>query len=248
MINKLFAFGTVCFFLIGFIGCSKYAPLDQKAQLPSDYTYIIGPGDTVEMFVWGNPEVSRIVPVRPDGKITAPLVEELQASGKTPYRLARDIEKELSKYIRNPLVTIIVSEFIGPFSEQIRIIGAFGGGFGGGGGGGGVGGGVGGGLGGGSSGGAVGGGGNIGGGGGGGIYRAIAYPYTEHMTLLDLSIAVGNLGSGFGAGNRASIVRLINGEQKQFGLRLEDLIEDGDMSANVELLPGDIIFIPEAYF
>lgn len=250
MNKRLFMPATLCLIVAFVSGCNQYAPLDQKAQLPSDYTYIIGPGDTVEMFVWGNPEVSRTVPVRPDGKITAPLVEELQASGKTPYKLARDIEKELAKYIRNPLVTVIVSNFVGPFSEQIRVIGAFGGGFGGGGFGGGGGGGVGVGGGGGGAAGIGGIGGGIGGGGGGGnsIYRAIAYPYTEHMTVLDLSIAVGNLGSGYGAGNRASIVRTINGEQKQFGLRLEDLIEDGDMSANVELLPGDIIFIPEAYF
>lgn len=246
-------------------GCTSYPPMDKNAQLPSDYTYVIGPGDAVEMFVWGNPEVTRSVPVRPDGKITAPLVEELQASGKTPYRLARDIEKELSRYIRNPLVTVIVSGFTGPYSQQIRVIGAFGGGgggfggggFGGGGGGiggggtggGGTGGGIGGGgIGGGGTGGGLGGGGIGGGGGGGGIYNAMSLPYTEDMTLLDLTVAVGNLGSGYGAGNRASIVRNINGERKQFGIRLDDLIEDGDMTANVELLPGDIVFIPEAYF
>ncbi len=240
-------------------GCNRYPPLDQKAQLPSDYTYIIGPGDNLEMFVWGNPEVSRAIPVRPDGKITAPLVEELQASGKTPFQLARDIELELAKYIRNPLVTIIVSGFIGPYSEQVRVIGAFGGGGGGGrnvgggniggfgGGGAGAGGGAG--LGGGGGGFGGGGFGGIGGGGGGGgIYNAAAFPYTEHMTILDLAVTIGNLGSGYGAGNRASIVRVINGEQKQFGVRLEDLIEDGDITANVELLPGDILFIPESYF
>ncbi len=217
-------------------GCASYPPMEINAQLPSDYTYVIGPGDSVEMFVWGNPEVSRTVPVRPDGKMTAPLVEELKASGKTPYQLARDIEKELARYIRNPLVTVIVSGFNGPYSQQIKIIGAFGGG-GGGGGFGGGGGGFGG-----------GGGGRGGFGGGGNIYQARAFPYTEDMTLLDLTVSVGNLGAGYGDGNRASIVRVINGERRQFGVRLDDLVEDGDMSANVELLPGDILFIPEAYF
>lgn len=239
-------------FTVQLSGCASYPPMEANAQLPSDYTYVIGPGDTIEMFVWGNPEVSRSVPVRPDGKITAPLVEELKASGKTPYRLARDIEKELSRYIRNPLVTVIVTGFNSPYDQQIRVIGAIGGG---GVGGGGLGRGFGGGVGGGGIGGGGVGGGGIGGFGGGfgglggvSIYRALAYPYTENMTLLDLTIAVGNLGAGYGDGNRATIVRVINGETRRFGIRLDDLIEDGDMSANVELLPGDIIFIPEAYF
>ena len=250
MTNRLFV-AAICFLLAVFMGCNRYPQMDQKAQLPSDYTYIIGPGDAVEMFVWGNPEVSRSIPVRPDGKITAPLVEELQASGKTPFQLARDIEVELAKYVRNPLVTVIVTGFVGPYSEQIRVIGAFGGGGGGNSrGGGGVGGGNlgGGNLGGGGFGGGGIGGGGIGGSGGGGVYNAASFPYTEHMTILDLAILIGNLGSGTGAGNRASIVRVINGEQRQFGVRLEDLIEDGDITANVELLPGDILFIPEAYF
>jgi len=262
MTNRLFV-ATICLLLAIFVGCNRYPQMDQKAQLPSDYTYVIGPGDTVEMFVWGNPEVSRSIPVRPDGKITAPLVEELQASGKTPFQLARDIEVELAKYVRNPLVTVIVTGFVGPYSEQIRVIGAFGGGgrgrgnLGGGFGGGNLGGGnlSGGGFGGGGggfSGGGYGRGGfgrgGIGTSGGGGIYNAASYPYTEHMTILDLAILIGNLGSGTGAGNRASIVRVINGEQRQFGVRLEDLIEDGDITANVELLPGDILFIPESYF
>ena len=221
--------------------CSRYPLLDQNAQLPSDYTYIIGPGDTVEMFVWGNPEVSRSVPVRPDGKISVPLVEEVEASGKTPYRLARDIEVELAKYVKNPLVTVIVSNFIGPYSEQVRVVGAFGGdagtGFG-----------TGGAVFAGGAGGFGGGGGGFGGGGIGSIYNAVSFPYTEHMTLLDLAVAVGNLGSGYGAGNRATIVRVINGEQYQYRVRLEDLIQDGDISANVDMMPGDILFIPEAYF
>jgi len=90
-------------------GCAvSYPPLPPEADVPEDYTYIIGPGDSVQMFVWGNPEVTQSVVVRPDGKITAPLVEELPASGKTPYELARDVEKELSKYVRNPLVTILL--------------------------------------------------------------------------------------------------------------------------------------------
>lgn len=183
--------------------CTRLPPLNPRAEPPADYTYIIGPGDSLEMFVWGNPEITRTVVVRPDGKISAPLVEELPATGKTPYQLARDIEKELSRYIRNPLVTVIVSGFVGPFSEQIRVVGE--------------------------------------------AANPQAIPYREHMTLLDLMIAVGGV-TEFAAGNRATLVRWINGQQRQFRVRIDDLLKDGDISANVDLLPGDILIIPEAFF
>lgn len=185
-------------------GCAtSHPPLETKAEVPDDYTYVIGPGDSVQMFVWGNPEVTQSVTVRPDGKITAPLVEELPASGKTPYELARDVEKELAKYVRNPLVTIIVSGFVGPYSEQVRVVGQ--------------------------------------------AAQPQAIPYKEHMTLLDLMIAVGGT-TEFADGNGASIIRIIDGEQKQFAVRIDDLIEDADISANAEIRPGDILVIPEAFF
>ncbi len=90
---------------------------------PESYTYLIGPGDQVQIFVWRNPEISQGVTVRPDGKITTPLVEDLQASGKTPTQLARDLEKALETYIRQPIVTVIVAGGVGPYSEQIRVVG-----------------------------------------------------------------------------------------------------------------------------
>lgn len=190
----------ILFCLSFLVGC---APLTPNVDPPSDYTYIIGPGDSVEMFVWGNPEVSRSVPVRPDGKISAPLVEELPASGKTPFQLARDIEKELAKYIRNPLVTVIVSSFVGPYSEQVRVVGQ--------------------------------------------AAKPQAVPYKENMSLLDLMIVVGGV-TDFAAGNRATIVRTLNGVKQQLRVRIDDLLEDGDITANVNILPGDILIIPEAYF
>lgn len=202
-------------------GCSSH-PLAPNVEPLSNYTYIIGPGDSVEMFVWGNPEISRVVPVRPDGKISAPLIEELPASGKTPYQLARDIEKQLVKYIRNPLVTVIVGGgdddtgggsssgggatlggFVGPYSEQVRVLGQ--------------------------------------------VSKPQAIAYREKMSLLDLMIQVGGV-TQFAAGNRATIVRNVNGIQQEFRVRVEDLIEDGDITANVNVLPGDILIIPEAYF
>jgi polysaccharide export outer membrane protein len=95
------------------------AELDQSYEAK----YLIGPGDSVRIDVWRNPELSSVVPVRPDGKITTPLAEDLQASGKTPTQLARDVEKFLEKYIQSPVVTVIVTSFVGPYTQQIRVIG-----------------------------------------------------------------------------------------------------------------------------
>jgi len=110
---------------VALAGCSSvktYGPAPTYAATP-DYRYVIGTGDTVSVMVWRNPELSMSVPVRPDGRLTMPLVEDLPALGRTPTELARDIEKELAKYVRDPLVTVIVSGASGPFTEQIRIMG-----------------------------------------------------------------------------------------------------------------------------
>lgn len=191
---------TLCLLVLS--GCET-APLAPNVEPPTDFTYIIGPGDGLEMFVWGNPEVSRSVTVRPDGRISAPLIEEMPATGKTAYQLARDIERELSKFIRNPLVSVIVSGFKGPYSEQIRVVGQ--------------------------------------------AAKPQAIPYTDNMSMLDLMVAVGGV-TEYAAGNRTIIVRTVNGVQQQFRVRVDDLLEDGDATANVNILPGDIIIIPEAYF
>ncbi len=210
---------------LGLWGCG-YPPLEE-VEMPDDYTYIIGPGDNLEIFVWGNPDISRSVVVRPDGKITTPLVDDLLASGKTPYDLAREVEKELSKYVRDPQVAIIVSGFQGIYPQQVRVIGQISGG--------------------GSSG--SGGGSSSGGSSGGGFnrYSARSLPYSKEMSLLDLLIQLGGIGQ-YADGNRASIIRTVNGEKKQFSVRIDDLLEEGDMSANVKIMPGDILIVPEAFF
>jgi len=197
------------------IGCS-HPPLENDATLSGDYTYLIGPGDNVNIFVWGHPDVSLSVPVRPDGKITLPLVEDVKASGKTPYELARTMEKELSIYIRDPKVVVMVTGFQGVDQQQIRIVGQINSGGG-------------------------------GGGGGSGRYSGTAIPYKKGMTLLDVIISIGQIGN-FADGNRSSVIRSINGKPQQFGVRIDDLIEDADMSKNVNMMPGDILVIPEAFF
>ena len=198
-------------------GCG-YPPLtqDEDATIPSDYTYIIGPGDSVSIFVWGNPDISTTATVRPDGKITIPVSRGLLASGKTPSQLARVMEKALAKYVRDPQVVIIVGGGQGVYSQQVRIIGQLGGGGG-------------------------------GGGGGSSHYSAKAFPYKKDMTLLDLVIQIGGLGQ-FADGNRASIIRNIDGEPQHFGIRIDDLVDNADLTANVKILPGDIVIIPEAFF
>ncbi len=188
------------------VGCAStgtsFPPAPATAPA-SDYTYIIGAGDSVNIIVWRNPELSTSVPVRPDGKIATSLVDELPAQGKTPTQLARDIEQALSKYVRDPIVTVLVTGFVGPYSQQIRVVGE--------------------------------------------AAQPQALPFKSKMTLLDVMIQVGGL-TDFAAGNSATILRTSEGATKQYSVRLTDLIKRGDVSANVEMLPGDILIIPQSFF
>ena len=186
-------------------GCGSPDPSVHELPWQSsvDYDYIIGPGDQLEIFVWRNPDLSQSVPVRPDGKISVPLVEDLPAADKTATQLARDIERALSKFVRDPLVTVIVSGFQGVYQTQVRVIGQ--------------------------------------------AAQPQALTYRDNMTLLDVMIAVGGL-TQFAAGNRSTLVRTVDGQTTQATVRLEDLIRDGDISANAPVAPGDIIIIPEAWF
>ena len=109
-------------FVAGCGGGPTLPPAPPASSLPSAQ-YRIGPGDNLNIFVWRNPELSITVPVRPDGRVSIPLVEDVVAIGKTPTDRAREYEQRLSKYIREPLVTIIVTGFSGPIPDQVRIIG-----------------------------------------------------------------------------------------------------------------------------
>ena len=208
--NKIALFKL--FFLPIFIltGCaSSDGVLPTATTYPSittsvdDYQYLIGPGDTVSIFVWRNPDISGSFVVRPDGKVTTSLVEDVPVSGKTPTMLAREIEEQLSKYINNPRVTVSVGGFNGPMSEQVRVIGE--------------------------------------------ATNPRAINYVEKMTMLDLMIAVGGL-TDFAAGNKAKLVRIVNGAQKTYTVKIDDLIREGDIQQNIDILPGDILIIPEAWF
>jgi polysaccharide export outer membrane protein len=165
--------------------------------------YQIGAGDGLTIFVWRNAELTTSVTVRPDGRISVPLIEDLYVEGKTPSDLAREIETELAVYIQDPLVTIIVGAFVGTFPQQVRIVGE--------------------------------------------ASLPQAIPYRANMTVLDVIISTGGL-TEFADGNNTTLVRIQDGQATEYRVRLDDLLEDGDISANVALLPGDILIVPETFF
>jgi len=187
-------------------GCQMGPPAPPAPPPSADATpqpsseYVIGPGDRLNIFVWRNPDLSVTVPVRPDGRISIPLVEDVVAVGKTPTTLAREVEEQLKKYVKEPTVTVIAQGFVGPFNRQIRVIGE--------------------------------------------AAKPQALPYRANMTVLDAMIEVGGL-TKYAAGNDAVLVRYTDGAQTIYSVRLNTLIKDGDVSANVALDPGDILIIPQ---
>jgi polysaccharide export outer membrane protein len=187
--------------LLGACSTKNYPPAPATAAT-ADYKYVIGPLDVINIVVWRNPELSMSVPVRPDGLISTPLVEDVPALGKNPAELARELEKALSKFIRDPVVTVIVNNFNGPNNEQIRIIGE--------------------------------------------AAKPQAVAYRQNMTLLDVMIVVGGL-TDFADGNKSVLVRGAE-KGKQYSVRLGDLVRRGDISANVDVRPGDVLIIPQSWF
>lgn len=190
--------------VLAMAGCAStgsYPPAPATADT-ANYNYVVGPGDNLSITVWRNPELSMSVPVRPDGKVATPLIDELVAQGKTSSEIAREVEKQLSKYVRDPVVTVIVTGFVGSYSEQIRVVGE--------------------------------------------ATKPQSLPYKQKMTVLDVMIAVGGL-TDFADGNSAIIMRGADGN-KRYSVRLKDLIKRGDVSANVEMRPGDILIIPQSLF
>jgi polysaccharide export outer membrane protein len=165
--------------------------------------YLIGAGDSLQIFVWRQPELSVTVPVRPDGRISTPLIEDIVAVGKTPTQLAREMEQALSQYIRAPQVNVIVQGFVGIAGDQIRVLGQ--------------------------------------------AAQPRSVPYRDRMTLLDVVIEVGGL-TQFAAGNRSRIIRTVDGTSDEIRVRLDDLVNRGQVEENVAMRPGDVLIIPEAVF
>ena len=198
----------LCAFLVlgGLLSaCSNTrAPGPETVEVPEvPPMYQIGAGDSLTIFVWRNAELTSTVTVRPDGRISVPLIEDLYAEGKTPTELAREIEKQLGDFIQDPLVTITVGGFVGTFPQQVRIVGE--------------------------------------------ATQPRAIPYRANMTVLDLIIQAGGL-TEFADGNNTTLVRTEGTATSEFRVRLDDLLDDGDISANLPLLPGDILIVPETFF
>jgi polysaccharide export outer membrane protein len=187
---------------IGSAAAATVATPPMASAAPVSADYLIGPGDTLQIFVWRNPDLTITVPVRPDGKISTPLVEDMLAVGKTPTGLARDIEQALAVYVKSPEVNVIVTVPASVFS-QIKVIGQ--------------------------------------------VLHPQALPYRDGMTVLDAVLAVGGLGQ-FAAGNRAHIVRSNNGKEQDIKVKLDALVNNGDMKQNVLLRPGDVLVVPETHF
>lgn len=171
--------------------------------VPATPEYTIGPGDSLNVFVYRAPELSADVPVRPDGRISTPLVPDVLALNKTPSQLAAEIETRLKQYVKEPVVTVMVNSFAGPPDKQVRVIGEVG--------------------------------------------QPLAMPYHAELSVLDVMIAAKGL-TRFADGNRAVIVRQEPGGPKRFTVRLDDLLNDGDISQNVAMKPGDTLFVPQAWF
>jgi polysaccharide export outer membrane protein len=188
-------------------GCAGTEPTTAStpstAAAPAQSEYRIGPGDTLQVFVWNQPELTVTVPVRPDGMISTPLIAGVPAEGKTATELAKDLEVALSEFVRNPTVSVMITGFVGAYADQIRVVGQ--------------------------------------------ASKPQSLPYRANMTVLDVMIAVGGLAE-FAAGNRAVLVRTQDGQQTRTTVRLRDLLDDGDISANVTMRPGDVLIIPESRF
>jgi polysaccharide export outer membrane protein len=199
-----FVIGCVAAAALSACGTTGAPPELPESALPAAQTdYIIAPGAILNVFVWQHPDLSTTVPVRPDGKISTPLIEDMQAAGKTPTELARDMEEVLSRLIRQPTVNVIMQTASPSFQQQVRVVGQ--------------------------------------------AANPQALAYSEGMTLLDVMIQVGGLGE-FAAGNRAKLVRRTAEGPVEINVRLNDLLNAGDMRQNVVIQPGDVVIIPEARF
>ena len=185
------------------IGCQQLPspPTLTEEEILNAPEYIIAPLDTVQIFVWRAPDLSVTVPVRPDGRITLPLVEDLQAAGKTPTVLARDIEEAIRPYVQEPQATVVVEGFANQAAQMIKVIGE--------------------------------------------VARPVTVHYQVHMSVLDVMAEAQGL-SEYADGNNSKLIRKIDGEEQTYRLRLKDLLNDGEMSANAKVRPGDLIVVPKS--
>lgn len=204
--KNMHRFFLMCLMLIT-VGCSSNRAVQAPASADTTTVlaeYKIGVGDALAINVWRNPELSLNVPVRPDGKISMPLIGDVMASDLTSEQLSKNITESLTTYIRSPQVTVIVANpSSSDFQRRVRITGA--------------------------------------------VTNPQSLPYREGMTVLDLVLLAGGPNQ-FASANKAKLYRKVNGQLKTYPIRLDDLINDGDVKTNYSLQPSDIVTVPERSF
>jgi polysaccharide export outer membrane protein len=202
----------VVWFVVTITGCASSPPnLPAEPEAGSGAgpsvlvdAYKMSIGDEVQVSVWKNPELSVTVPIRPDGKITVPLVGDVVAAGREPEELAADISGKLGNYIKNPNVTVILGSLQGhAFLSRIRVTGS--------------------------------------------VLRDASMPYQQGMTVLDAVLEAGSVDI-YADSNRTKVHRRTTDGAESYDIRLKDIMEDGDMTTNILLLPGDIVSVPERNF
>lgn len=207
--QKIFKIVITLIVSFTFFACSN-APIEQNS-LADEYNraqfknapYTIGVDDQVSISVWGNPDLSLEMPVRPDGKISMPLIGDVQAGGLTPEVVAADIKRKLSRYIKNPNVTVILTDLRShTYISRIRVTGA--------------------------------------------VRTPISIPFRQGMTLLDAVLAAGGL-TEFSAPGRTKLYRQIESQTKIYDIDLDAILNDGNLTTNLKLIPGDIVAVPERY-
>jgi len=166
--------------------------------------YRIGVDDSIRVAVWQNPDLNVTVPVRPDGKISVPLVGDVEAGGKTPEEVSADIRTRLEAYVRNPQVTVIVDQLRShEYLSRVRVTGA--------------------------------------------VRTPVSVPYRQGMTVLDAVLAAGGTNE-FAAADRTSLYRKEGASTRTYAVRLDRILQKGDLVTNFDVQPGDVITVPERAF
>lgn len=173
-----------------------------EAQAVKEYR--IGVDDLIRVAVWQNPDLNVTVPVRPDGKISVPLVGDVDAGGKTPEEVSADVKTRLSAFVRDPQVTVIIDQLRShEYLSRVRVTGA--------------------------------------------VRTPISVPYRQGMTVLDAVLAAGGTNE-FAASDRTELYRKDASGAHAYSIRLDRILQKGDLSNNYEAQPGDVITVPERAF
>ncbi len=183
-------------------GSTQAPKLNPQAQAVTAYR--IGVDDEVKVSVWQNPGLDVSVPVRPDGKISVPLVGDVEAGGRTPEEVAGEIQEKLKTYVRDPQVTVILTQLRShEYLSRVRVTGA--------------------------------------------VRNPVSVPYRQGMTVLDAVLAAGSTNE-FAASDRTELYRKEGEGTRAYAVRLDSILQRGDLSTNYPVAPGDVITVPERVF